>query len=70
MVSEEKIEEEGVIAIAISWVPFYGIMVRGFPQISLLSLGIFFKILLTGDRSYQYLKDATSFGLLSNKSAE
>ena len=30
----------------------------------------FFQILLTGDRSYQYLKDATLFVLLSDKSAE
>ena len=30
----------------------------------------FFQILLTGDGSYQYLKDATSFGFLSDKSAK
>ena len=29
-----------------------------------------YQILLTGERSYQGLKDATSFGLLSDKSAE
>ena len=29
-----------------------------------------FQILLTGDRSYHYLKDATLFALLSDKSAE
>ena len=29
-----------------------------------------YQILLTGERSYQGLKDATSFGLISDKSAE
>ena len=44
-------------------------MVREFTSISLLSVGILSN-LLTGERSYQGLKDATLFGLISDKSAE
>ena len=46
-------------------------MVRAFPEISLISWNFFFfKIFFTTERSYQGLKDVTSFGLLSDKSAE
>ena len=41
----------------------------GFWQISWLIIGIFSNI-FTEDRPYQYLQDAMSFGLLSDKSAE
>ena len=44
-------------------------MERGFPQISLLSVRISLRF-FTEERSYQWLKDATSFGLLSEKSAK
>ena len=44
-------------------------MVRGFPQISLLLVGLSLRF-FTEEGSYQRLKDATSFGLLSDKSAE
>ena len=44
-------------------------MVKGFPQISLLSVRIRLRF-FTEEGSYQWLKDATSFGLLSNKTAE
>ena len=44
-------------------------MVRVFPQISLLSVGILSNP-FNWRKSYQGLKDATLFGLLSDKSAE
>ena len=44
-------------------------MVRVFPLISLLSIIISLRF-FTEERSYQGLKDATLFGLLSDKSAE
>ena len=44
-------------------------MLRAFPQISLLSVGISLRF-FTEERSCQWLKDATSFGLLSDMSAE
>ena len=44
-------------------------MVRSFTSISLLSVGISLRF-FTKERSYQGLKDATSFSLLSDKSAE
>ena len=47
----------------------YGIMARGFTSISLLSIGVGAHFFMR-DRSYQWLKDATLFGLISDKSAE
>ena len=45
-------------------------MVRAFPLISLLSIIISLRFFFTEERSYQGLKGATLFGLLSDKSAE
>ena len=44
-------------------------MVRGFTSIALLSVEILTNP-LAGERSYQGLKDATLFGLISDKSTE
>ena len=45
-------------------------MVRTCISISLLSIAVGGSFFFMRDRSYQWLKDATSFGLLSDKSAE
>ena len=47
--------------------PYYGIMVRHSPQFLCYQLELEAHVFMR-DRSYQWLKDATSFGLISDKS--
>ena len=69
--SAEKLEVENLNVghFSISWAPCYVIMVRAFTSISLLSVG-FLSNPFNWRRSYQGLKDATSFGLISDRSTE
>ena len=55
------------------WVPYFGRYCenwQGFPPQFLCYQLEFCQILLTGERPYQWLKDATSFAFLSDKSTE